>query len=326
MAQEQVSSSWLHGLTKPKGMLVAAPLIVGAGLLVNAMAVGDSSAARDQASKAVKAPQGLAASNSTAQKAPDQGGKLLNEATNPATKGQVQLAAAERPANGAGFSAAQRNEIGKIVREYLLKNPKVLEEVSEELTRIREEEKKGMQAKVLVDEKQSIFYSPHDFVLGNPKGDVTVVEYFDYNCGWCKRALNEVRQITASDKNVRVVMKEFPIFGEDSQFAAKAALASIKQNKYWEFHVALMKAKRVTVKNTLEIAKSVGIDVEALKAEMAKPVYDKTLAENSRVAQALGMQGTPGFIVDSQVSYGYVPAVGLQSMLADVRKNGCKIC
>lgn len=325
MSQEQERSSWLLGLTKPKGMLLAAPLIVGAGLLINALTTDDSSAAKGQIAKAL-APQGGANGGALTVAGSDPSSKLVDGAASAGLKGRIQLAAAERPSEGAGFSTAQRGEIGKIIREYLLKNPKLLEEVSEELTRIREQEKKGMQAKVLVDEKQSIFRSPHDFVLGNPNGDVTVVEYFDYNCGWCKRALNEVRTITESDKNVRVVMKEFPIFGEDSQFAAKAALASIKQNKYWEFHVALMKAKRVTKKNTFGIAKSVGIDVEALETEMAKPVYDKTLAENSRIAQALGMQGTPGFIIDSKVNYGYVPAAGLRTMVAAVRKSGCKIC
>jgi len=326
MSQEQERGSWLFGLTKPKGMLLAAPLIVGAGLIVNAATGGDSSAARDELKKEAKGTMGVASGAGNVSGAPAHSGSIANAAGNAQQNRPIQLTTAEKPSGAMGFTDAQRGEIGKIVREYLLKNPRVLEEVSEELTRIREEEKRGLQAKVLIDEKQSIFRSPHDFVLGNPKGDVTVVEYFDYNCGWCKRALNEVNAITASDKNVRVVLKEFPIFGEDSQFAAKAALASIKQNKYWDFHVALMKAKRVTTKNTLEIAKSVGINVEELKTEMEKPVYDKVLAENSRVAQALGMQGTPGFIIDSKVNFGYVPAAGLKSMLADVRKGGCKIC
>ena len=238
----------------------------------------------------------------------------------------MRLAAADKPTDGASFSAAQRDAIGQIVREYLLKNPEVLVEVSAELDKRRKAEEAGKQSRVLISEKESIFRSPHDYVLGNPNGDITVVEYFDYNCGWCKRALNEVNKLTDQDKNVRVVMKEFPIFGEHSTFAAKAALASIKQNKYWEFHTALMKAKQVTTSSTLDIAKSVGIDVEALKTEMAKPVYDKTIEENSRIAQALGMQGTPGFIVDSRVNFGYVPASGLKDMLADIRKEGCKVC
>ena len=218
--------------------------------------------------------------------------------------------------------------MGLAANRVLIVSPvaEVLEEVSEALKGLREKEQQEKQGKLLVSEKNSIFRSPHDYVLGNPKGDITVVEYFDYNCGWCKRALNEVSKLTAADKNVRIVMKEFPIFGEHSTFAAKAALASLKQNKYWEFHNALMKAERVTTKNTFEIAKSVGIDVEALKEEMKKPQYDKAIEENSRIAQALGMQGTPGFIVDSRVNYGYVPADGLQQMLSEIRKEGCKVC
>ena len=245
---------------------------------------------------------------------------------NGAERALIRLAASDTPKKDGSFSPAQRESIGQIVRDYLLKNPEVLVEVSAELDKRRKAEEAGKQAQVLVSEKKSIFRSPHDYVLGNPDGDITVVEYFDYNCGWCKRALNEVLKLTEQDKNVRVVMKEFPIFGEHSTFAAKAALASIKQNKYWEFHTALMQAKQVTTDNTMQIAKSVGIDVAALEKEMQDPVYDKAIAENSRIAQALGMQGTPGFIVDSRVNFGYVPASGLKEMLADVRKEGCKVC
>ncbi len=314
MSNEPESSSLLYGLTKPKGALLAVPALLGAALLFSVVAGGDRSVASDQAANAKTVAEKAGAKGGAKEVSPNKGASLVN------------LAAAEKPATTGTFSSAQRDEIGEIVRSYLLKNPRLLEEVSEELRRLREDEQQKNQAKMLVSEKQSIFRSPHDYVLGNPKGDVTVVEYFDYNCGWCKRALNEVAKLAADDKNVRVVMKEFPIFGEHSTFAAKAALASLKQNKYWEFHTALMKAERVTRQNTMDIAKSVGIDVDALKQEMQKSLYDKVIAENTRVAQALGMQGTPGFIVDSKVNFGYVPADGLKTMLSEVRKEGCKVC
>ncbi|MFY0614012.1 MAG: DsbA family protein [Hyphomicrobiaceae bacterium] len=308
---------------------MAVPVIVGAAVIFSLVAGGDASIARDVAPASEKAPQPEISSRAAgAQGQKPVGGSLAGAVTTEtAAKNEpVRVAAADKPAGGGTFSAAQRDEIGQVVREYLLKNPEVLVEVSAELDRRRKAEEAGKQSRVLISEKKSIFRSPHDFVLGNPKGDITVVEYFDYNCGWCKRALDEVNKLTSSDKNVRVVMKEFPIFGEHSTFAAKAALASIKQNKYWEFHTALMKAKQVTTENTFSIAESVGIDVDALKKEMADPKYDKTIAENSRIAQALGMQGTPGFIVDSRVNFGYVPADGLKNMIADIRKEGCKVC
>lgn len=338
MSHEQPSTTLLTSLTKPRGVLLAVPVIAGAALLVGALAGGEPSVARDVSGQTITEGRVVAGHDGTAEQ--NSGGSapqglagavqaegaafLKNEAAIP--ERGVQVAASDQPKPSVSFSADQRDEIGKIVREYLLKNPNVLVEVSAELERQRKIEQEGNQAKVLLDEKKSIFRSPYDFVLGNPDGDITVVEYFDYNCGWCKRALDEVTKVVGTDKNVRVVMKEFPIFGEDSTFAAKAALASIKQNKYWDFHVALMKAKRVSADNTMDIAKSVGIDVVALKKEMEDPKYDRVIEENSRVAQALGMQGTPGFIVDTRVNFGYVPADGLRKLVADVRKEGCKVC
>lgn len=224
------------------------------------------------------------------------------------------------------FSAEQTKEIGRLVREYLIANPEVLVEVSAELEKRRKAEEEAARGQVLSEQKDRIFRSPHDFALGKENAKITVVEFFDYNCGWCKRALTEINKFTQKNPNVRVVMKEFPIFGENSQFAAKAALASKKQGKYWEFHQALMNQRQVTRENTFDVAKSVGIDVEALKLEMQNPLYDRVLAENTQMAQALGMQGTPGFIIDSRVNYGYLPANELHKIVADIRKEGCKIC
>ena len=330
MAHQTEPNSLVHHLTKPKGAMLVAPVIIGAALFFSVVAGGEVSIARDGEQATQKASSVTANSakpDQAAGKAAAANGlaHVVND-KNGSRKAPIQLAAADKPTDKGTFSAAQRDEIGQIVREYLLKNPEVLVEVSAELDKRRKAEEANKQSRVLISEKKSIFRSPHDFVLGNPEGDITVVEYFDYNCGWCKRALDEVNKLTGADKNVRVVMKEFPIFGEHSTFAAKAALASIKQNKYWEFHTALMKAKQVTTANTLTIAESVGIDVEALKKEMDNPQYDKTIEENSRIAQALGMQGTPGFIVDSRVNFGYVPADGLKNMIADIRKQGCKVC
>jgi protein-disulfide isomerase len=224
------------------------------------------------------------------------------------------------------FSDEQKAEIGIIVRDYLLSHPEVLVEVSQELEKRRKADEEAARSKVLISQKEGIFRSPHDFVLGDKNAKITIVEFFDYNCGWCKRALGEITKLMAKDPSVRFVMKEYPIFGENSAFAAKAALASQKQGKYWEFHQALMKQRQVTKENTLEVAKSVGIDVATLKLEMENPLYDQVLAENTQIAHGLGMQGTPGFIVDSKVNYGYLPAAELSALVAEIRKEGCKIC
>ena len=121
-------------------------------------------------------------------------------------------------------------------------------------------------------------------------------------------------------------MKEFPIFGEHSEFAARAALASKVQGKYWEFHVALMKESRVTKNNVMSIAQSVGLDIEALKAEMSKPKYTEAIRQTQRIATSLGIEGTPGFIIDGQINPGYLPEAQLRAMVADVRQKGCQFC
>jgi protein-disulfide isomerase len=239
---------------------------------------------------------------------------------------------AEAGPNGTGpssFSPAQRSEIEGIIKSYLTQNPDVLIEVTKEL----EKRQAAMQAeehkKVILEKKASIFKAPTDFVWGNPKGNVTVVEFFDYNCGWCKKAVDELTKLTKADPNVRVVFKELPIFGENSVNASKAAMASVRQGKYFEYHVALMKEKQVTKDNLFKIAEKVGLNVDKLKADMADPAIEAALKENGVIAAALGIEGTPGFIVDTKVNVGFIPAEGgnsITSLIGEVRKAGCQVC
>lgn len=224
------------------------------------------------------------------------------------------------------FSPEQRRAIEQVVREYLLSHPELLMEVSKELEARQQAQLALAQQKLLVEKKDSIFKAPTDYVIGNPNGNISVVEFFDYNCGWCKRAVDELTKLTKSDPNVRVVLKELPIFGENSAFAARAAMASIAQGKYWDFHVALMKERQVTKDNTLTIAQRVGLDVARLKRDMENPALQAALIANQELAQGLGIEGTPAFIVDARVNVGFVPADGLKEMIADIRKAGCKVC
>ena len=326
MGDTEQKPSLSSSLATPKGAMIAVPVIFGAALILSLFAN------RDQPSAG--APSGTAQQEAASPSLPSTPARALaaaNSASKASGSGEKNYRVAETTkvatsSKAGSFTPAQRQEIGQVVRDYLLANPEILVEVGEELEKRRQEKQNAANLKVLIAKKDKVFRSPYDYVLGNKDGDVTIVEYFDYNCGWCKRALNEVVNLTKNDKKVRVVMKEFPIFGEDSQFAAKAAMASVKLGKYWPFHVAMMRAERVTKANTMQIAASVGIDVEALKKEMAKPEYDKALQENARLAQQLGMQGTPAFIIDANINYGYVPLDGLKKTLAEIRKNGCKIC
>lgn len=242
-------------------------------------------------------------------------------------RAQAPATAEATPPGAVGsFSVEQVQSIREIVRSYLIEHPEVMVEVSREL----EKKQQAMQAieheKVLREHKNALFSGRHDFVFGNPKGDVTVIEFFDYNCGWCKKAVDDVALLVKGDPKVRVVMKEFPIFGENSTFAAKAAMAATRQGKYWDFHMAMMREKQVTKDNVFTIAQKVGLNVAKLKADMNDPELDKALAETHQLAQSLAIEGTPAFIVDNKVNVGYVPAASIQGMLAEIRKAGCQMC
>lgn len=239
---------------------------------------------------------------------------------------RVAQAGAAKTSDTGPFSADQKQAIEGIVRDYLLKNPEILLEVGKELEKRQSMMQAAEQKRFIIENKEKIFSSGHDFVFGNPKGDITVVEFFDYNCPWCKRALGELLKLTESDSNVKVILKEFPIFGENSTFTAKAAMASIKQGKYLEFHTALMKERQVTKDNVFKIAEKVGLDVAKLKSDMENPEFDAAIKTTTDIAQALGIEGTPGFIVDTKVNVGFVPADGLMQLVGEARKTGCQIC
>jgi protein-disulfide isomerase len=224
------------------------------------------------------------------------------------------------------FTPQQKQTIEKIVKDYLIQNPELMMEISKELEKRQTLLQAAEHKRIISEKKASIFAAESDFVMGNPNGDITVVEFFDYNCGWCKRAVDEVTKLVKADPNVRVVFKELPIFGENSTFAAKAAMASIHQGKYWDFHLALMKERQVIKANVFRIAENIGLNVTKLNEDMANPAYDVALKETAQIAQSLGIEGTPGFIVDAKVSVGFVPADGLQEMIAEIRKAGCQVC
>ncbi len=284
----------LRALTSPKGVVLAG---VAALSLVSLLSIGQRGPGQS-----VTSAGGMAA---------------FAQATSPA-------ASATKPSS---FSADQIKDLHGIIKDYLMTNPEVLAEVSQALERKQAADQAAKAEKYLVENKPKVFAYNGDFVVGNPKGDVTIVEFFDYNCGWCKRALDDIQKLTKADPRVRVVLKEYPIFGGPaSVLAAKAALASVKQNKYWEFHSAMMREKQVTEQNVYAIAQRVGIDVAKLKAEMADKRYDAIIQNNIEVGQGLNVEGTPGFVIDSRVNVGYVSAEGMQQMLAEIRKTGCKMC
>ncbi len=152
---------------------------------------------------------------------------------------------------------------------------------------------------------------------GNPKGEVTLVEFFDYRCGFCKRAAPAVTQLQKEDSRVRIVYKDFPILGEPSEMAAKAALASQAQGKHQAFHEALLGSKtEITKEELLRVAAQVGLDPNRLEADMANPEWQKVIDRNRALAKELGINGTPGFIVGTQLVPGALDVNGLKDLIA----------
>ncbi len=231
-------------------------------------------------------------------------------------------------ANAAEIDAQQKTEIETIIREYLLKNPELLTEMSQSLEVKQRETEAAARTVALKNSAKDIFRLAGDAVVGNPNGDVTIVEFLDYNCGWCKRAVAELGELVKEDTNLRVVFKEFPIFGEGSDYAARAAIAADRQGKYWEFHQALFAQEtQVNAAVVDEVAGQIGLDVARMKADMSDPVVAELLIKNRSLATSLMLNGTPAFVVDDQVAPGYLPKSQLASAVQNVRtEGGCKLC
>ncbi len=229
------------------------------------------------------------------------------------------------------FSKAQTNEMHNIIREYLLENPEILNEMIAKLQAAERDQQDKQAREAIASNARQLFHSEADFVVGNPNGNVTMVEFFDYNCGFCKRSVADVLRFTEEDKNLRIVMKEFPILSEGSIIASRAAIAAKKQGKYWELHLALMAASGGidNEEKVMSIAAEAGLDVDKLKADMTTDAdaIEKSINDNRALAQALGINGTPAFVIDDNLVPGAMPYEQLATSVKIVRdKGGCQYC
>ncbi len=220
----------------------------------------------------------------------------------------------------AEMSADQKAEIESVVREYILQHGEILIE-SVNNHQKKEEEKVNSaaegEAKKLLE---SIKKDKNLAFAGNPDGDVTVVEFFDFNCGYCKKAFEEVQSLLKDDKNVKVVFYDMPILGPSSLEMSKWALAAKKQGKYFEFHKDLMTHVGEKSEATLkEIADKAGLDVEKLMKDKASPEIEAELQTHLQMAQTLGIQGTPGFLINEKIYRGYIPYDAMQQSIKEAR-------
>jgi protein-disulfide isomerase len=229
------------------------------------------------------------------------------------------------PLRAEEFSQPQRTEIEKIVREYLVQHPEVLQEAMAELEKrntLAEAEKARTAIK---NHTEVLFNSQHQVTLGNPAGDVTFVEFFDYNCGYCKRAMSDMMTLLDKDTKLKVVLKEFPVLGPGSVEAAQVAVAVRMQDKsgkkYLEFHQKLLGGRGQADKaRALAVAKEVGLDMARLDKDMKSDEVKKTIEENMKLAEALGLNGTPSYVIGNDVVIGAVGLAALSQKIEAARQ------
>jgi protein-disulfide isomerase len=219
-------------------------------------------------------------------------------------------------------SSAERAKIEAVVREYLLQHPEVLVEAIQKLEAKEEAERNDKASAQLTTKKDELYADAMAPIGGNKAGDVTVVEFFDYNCPYCKTVAPALKKAVEADGKVRIIYKEFPILSPESEVAAKFALAANLQGKYVPFHEALLSRKgRADEAGALEVAKSVGLDVAKLKTDAAKPEIAEAIKKNRALARALDMRGTPAFVIGNQLIGGAVDLEDFQAKIADARKK-----
>ncbi|PWC56815.1 DsbA family protein [Azospirillum sp. TSO22-1] len=234
----------------------------------------------------------------------------------------VALAVLSPAAQAQSVPAEQRQAIEQVVREYLLQHPEVIVEAIEELQKREraEEERKGKQG--LAQNKDKLFNDPASPIAGNPKGDVTLVEFFDYQCGYCKSVQADVQKLIKDDGKLKFVFKEFPILGPASVTASKAALAARAQGKYEAYHNALMGHRgQLDEATILKLASSVGLDTDRLKKDMESAEVQQALGANLALAEQLGIRGTPGFVVGDRIVPGAIKLDDMKKLLAEARKG-----
>ncbi len=212
--------------------------------------------------------------------------------------------------------------VRELVRETILANPEILLEAIAVLENRAAESEQLSRADIIEQQRLTLERDPNAPVLANADGDVTVVEFFDYNCPYCRRVMPTVYALTEADTGVRLVYREWPILGEGSVFASRAALASREQGLYEEFHIAMMDMTgRAEERSVLTIAREIGLDVDQLLIDMEAPEVDEHIATSMRLAEMLGITGTPTFIIGTNLVPGAVEQATLQALVDEARAD-----
>ncbi|MEM7724400.1 MAG: DsbA family protein [Pseudomonadota bacterium] len=229
------------------------------------------------------------------------------------------------PATAQTFDPSEKAAIDAQIRAYILENPEVLLEAMQVLEQRQQAEAAVADRELLSSLSSEILNDGYSHVAGNPNGDVTVVEFSDYRCGFCKRAHDGIKALLSADKNVRLVIKEFPILGPDSTFAARAAMAAKLQGDevYMTYNDALMRFQgELNQRAVIGVAQNVGIDVERLQNDMERPEIAANIRQTYTLARQLEINGTPGFIVGDQIVRGFLTYDQLREVVENAREQG----
>lgn len=223
---------------------------------------------------------------------------------------------------GGPFTALQKNDIRNTVREYILENPQVIVEALETIQSQQRHSDGRRQQSAVVARADQLFRSRSDPSVGDPKATVTVVEFFDYQCPYCRRMAQQLAELNKEDPDLRIVYKEFPVFGPASTLAARAALGAARQGKYEEFHLALMGIRGAPSERAIfRAAERIGLDAGRLRADMNSPNAQRIFQRNSQLAQELGIRGTPAFVIGDQVIPGAIEIRRLRELIAEQRRR-----
>ena len=229
-------------------------------------------------------------------------------------------------AANAQSTPADKAATKQMVREVLEENPEILMEALDSLRKKMESGQMPGSRESLGKLRKELERDPDTFIAGNPQGDVTIVEFFDYRCGYCKRAQPIIQELLQKDGGIRLALKEFPILGPDSVVAARAAIAAMEQEKYAAFHNVLMATQgALSEARILRIATDSGLDAVKLRADMDDPKIGKIIDRNRKIAETLNITGTPSFIIGDTLVPGFVDLEQLQQLVAAARSE-CLTC
>lgn len=232
----------------------------------------------------------------------------------------VGMADAQPASTAAALSPEQRAAVDQAIHDYILSHPEIVVEAVEAAKQKEEQAKEARTQQVLAERAAEIVADPASPVGGNPKGDVTIVEFFDYSCPYCKEVEPSLEALLKQDPKLRIEYKEFPVLGPGSVYAARVALAAQKQGKYIAFHTAMMATKGdITDDVVLRVARLAGLDLDRVKRDMMAPDIDAVIHHNYELAQALAIDGTPGFVIGKEVADGAPDIDTLTRMVADAR-------